>query len=175
MAAREDQPQPVVDRRPSRRLLLARRPPIAASIAASRCELLGLLGQPSRRRRMPVDRRVAGGRRDPGAGLRGTPWRGQVSSAFANASWTASSARSKSPSDPDQGRDRPARFLAEQAVDGLVRGGLGQARRSGDASCAGSWPASKSTIGRTSIEPHFAPGQAPPSASASSRSFASMR
>ena len=55
-------------------------------------------------------------------GLAGMPRCGQVSSALMNASWTASSARSKSPGHPDQRRDRPALFLAEQAIDGVVGG-----------------------------------------------------
>ena len=47
------------------------------------------------------------------------------------ASWTASSARSKSPSDADQRRDRASLLLAEDAVDD-VAGGVrsGQERRS---------------------------------------------
>ena len=43
------------------------------------------------------------------AGLAGTRRVGHVSSAVMNASWTASSARSKSPSDPDEVGDGPAR------------------------------------------------------------------
>ena len=57
-------------------------------------------------------------------GLSGTPRAGHVSRAVMKASWTASSARSKSPSDADERRDRPSRLLAEQAIDDLV-GGLG--------------------------------------------------
>ena len=60
--------------------------------------------------------------------------------------------------DPDQGRDRSSLLLAEQAVDDLVGGGLGQSEATDPATAASPSIAPKSTIGRTSTDPVFAPG-----------------
>ena len=90
-------------------------------------------------------------------GFAGTPSRGQRSAAIANASWTASSARSKSPS---------ARIRIETA----------RPNSSPNASATGSAVYSSKTItGRTSIEPYLADGMRAAIASASSASFALIR
>jgi hypothetical protein len=91
-------------------------------------------------------------------GFAGTPSRGQCSAAMTNASWTASSARSKSPS----ARIRIETARPDSSRNAWVTG-----------STAYSW--SKTTTGRTSIEPYFADGMRAAIASASSASFASIR
>ena len=61
--------------------------------------------------------------------------------------------------DADERRDRPARFGSEQAVDDLVRGGIGSRQSAPTASgTACACAAAKSKTGRTSIEPCLAPG-----------------
>jgi hypothetical protein len=69
-------------------------------------------------------------------GLAGTPSRGQRSAAIANASWTASSARSKSPSV----RIRIETARPNSSLNASVTGST-------------SYPSSKTITGRTSIEP----------------------
>jgi hypothetical protein len=91
-------------------------------------------------------------------GFAGTPSRGQRSAAIANASWTASSARSKSPS---------ARIRIETARPDSSR------KASATGSTVYSW--SKTMTGRTSIEPYLAEGMRSAIFSASSASLASIR
>ena len=124
----------------------------------------------------PIDRAIARRRRDPGGRVvRDAPFRpalergderllddllGEVEVA----------------EDADERRDRPPLLFAEQAVDDLVGGAVG-----GDQSAAAAptgAPASApdvSMTGRTSTEPCRTPGQGAASASAASRSGASMR
>ena len=62
-------------------------------------------------------------------GLGGRPSAGHLRRATANASWTASSARSMSPNDADQGGHRSAGLLAEDPADlGLVEPGVRRRR-----------------------------------------------
>ena len=62
--------------------------------------------------------------------------------------------------DADERRDRPARFLAEQAVDDLAwwRQAVVSRRPTASARPAPDAALLKSQTGRTSIEPCFAPG-----------------
>ena len=115
-------------------------------------------------------------------GLSGTPRTGHVSSAVTNASWTASSARSKSPrtrmsvatARPCSSRKRRS-TMACGSVDGAnVREPSGQPVAP-TASGFDPSAAPKSKIGRTSIEPCFAPGIFAATSIASSRSLALIR
>ena len=94
-------------------------------------------------------------------GLAGTPSRGQRSAAIANASWTASSARSKSPS----ARIRIATARPNSSRKASVTGSIGRY----------SSYASGPKTGRTSIDPCWAPGMRAAIEIASSASFASIR
>ena len=71
----------------------------------------------------PVDRPVAGGRRDPGAGVVGyAPDRPRLEGRDERL-LDGFLGEVEVPEDPDQGRDRSALFLAGQAIDDLVGGG----------------------------------------------------
>src|SRR5262249_1639074 len=118
-----------------------------------------------------VDRRVACGGRDPGAGVARDPLLGPYLERLREGVLHRLLGEVEVAEDTDQRRDRPTRFLTEQAIDG----GVVVAPVVRQPNWFITSGALKSTIGRTSIEPNFAPGHAPPSCSASSRSFASIR
>ncbi len=91
-------------------------------------------------------------------GFAGTPFCGQRSAAIAKASWTASSARSKSPS----ARIRIATARPNSSRNACVTASMDRSY-------------SKTTTGRTSIDPCWADGMRAAIANASSASLASIR
>ncbi len=138
-------------------------------------ELLGLVTQPAAPAE-PVDRPVAGGRRDPRAGVvrdapLGPDLQGGDERVLDRLLGEVEVAE-----DADERRDRPSLLLPEQAVDELV-GGLGGDAQFVDAAPTGGDASAcvKSMIGRTSIDPKRIPGHSSPYRSAASRSGASMR
>ncbi len=139
MAAREDQPQPVVDDRAHpvgsvqgrvgvdrRQLLLDR------DFTAEQLLLLGQhLAAPQ-----PVDRPVPGGRRDPGAGVvRHAALRPRLERRDEGI-LDGLLGEVEVAEDPDQRRDGPALLLTEQAVDDGP-GRIGRGQRGGSASSSG--------------------------------------
>ena len=98
VAAQEDQPQLVVGERRVRRLVgpvRRRRERLVDTEPQARC--LDLLGQPQDSRRIRSRARLPATVVSHAPGLSGRPSRGQVSSAARQASWNASSARSRLP------------------------------------------------------------------------------
>ena len=126
----------------------------SSSSSGMRLEPRERLGLPAEDRVAPdaVDRPVARGRDDPGAGSARQPSRGHRSSAVANASCTASSASSRSPR--TRVRIATARPHSSRKTCSTV---------------------TRSTIGRISIEPFFAAGMSEARRIASSRSGRSIR
>jgi hypothetical protein len=108
MAAGEDQPQPVVLQ------LLVPRPradgPRRSARSASDASKRDL-------RRIASTAREAAGRHEPGPRVLGDPVPRPLLHRAAKASWSASSAWSKSPSKPDQRREHAARLGAVELVD----------------------------------------------------------
>ena len=115
VAAREDQPEPVVGDRAH-----------VALVASERLELgepglrLGLLAERPLASQ-PVDRPVARRRRDPRAGVVGDPRSGHIRSACDERLLDRVLGQVEVAEDADQGRDRPPLLLAEQAVDDALR------------------------------------------------------
>ncbi len=119
MAAGEDQPQPVVGHSGSASSSSSRSSERGSSRSRpSRTSFFSSSVRARRKRSIALFRAT---RVIQAPGLSGIPSRGQRSSATTNASWTASSAASKSPEDADQTGDRPSRLVPEQAVDSLGR------------------------------------------------------
>jgi hypothetical protein len=120
-------------------------------------ELFGLLAQPTAAAQS-IDRPVARGRRDPGARVgRDAPLRPRlerrderVLDGFLGEVEIAQ--------DADERRDGSPLLLAEQAVDDVARGVIRRGQPACAASATGAPASSNWKIGRTSIEPWFAPG-----------------
>ena len=107
------------------------------------------------------------------AGVRGHAPLGQISRAAMKASWTASSARSKSPRTRIRvATARPCSSRNRRSTNSWVVASLRLSRRSLRPT-AGPGRPTKSMTGRTSIEPTLAPGHCAARSSASSRSLAS--
>jgi hypothetical protein len=128
----------------------------------------------------PVDRPVPGGRRDPCPGVVGYAASRPRLERGEEGLLDRLLGEIEVTQDADQGCDRPALLLAEDAVDDGVRiGCLGHApgRQPLAPAAAGSTasPDDVSQTGRTSIEPSRAPGIFAASSIASSRSRASIR
>ena len=180
MAAGEDQPQPVVGDRHVRVRVCRRsatgddRREFDLDRRIAR-QLIGLVAKPAPPAK-PVDRPVPGRGRDPCAGVRGhAPLRPDLKSGDEGV-LDRFLGEVEVAEDADQGRDRPALFLAEQAVDELVGGGVAEAQPAVAPTDCWAWSADeKSMTGRTSIEPTLAPGHCAARSSASSRSLASTR
>ena len=155
----------------------------SASTVASRAQLLGLLGQalaPSQ----PIDRPISRRRRDPRSRVVGNAALGPGLESRDERILDRFLGKVEVAEDADQRRDRPPLFLAEHAVDDVVRDlDRRQGLPRGIAQCA--WPAAavsasgadadQSKIGRTSIAPSRAPGIIAAKAIASSRSAAWTR
>src|SRR4029453_11946795 len=137
--------------------------------------LLGLRPKPSPATQ-PVDRAVPGGGRDPRSRVRGhTALRPDLEGRDEGVLHRLLG-EIEVAEDTDQRRDRPSLFLAEEAVDDVVGGGVAEAQPAVAPTDSGAWPEfEKSTTGRTSIDPRVAPGHCAATSSASSRSFASIR
>jgi hypothetical protein len=170
VAAREDQAEPVVGEWHVRISLPIRG--AAGGVAGTRRidagevrldrgvarQLLGLVLEPAATAQS-VDGSVASGRGDPRARVVRHPARRPGLQRRDERLLNGFLGEIEVTKDADERRDRPARLGAEQAVDDLVRGWLGR-RQWAPAACtvAGSAMVLKSTMGRTSIEPRFAPG-----------------
>ena len=174
MAAGEDQPEPIVlDRHVI--LLVGLAGPDRGFDQGLPTELIGL-GCQHLRPPESVDRPIAGGRRDPGAGIGRHAVARPALEGHDEGFLDRFLGDVEVAEDPDQGRNRPARLLAEQALDdGAGVSLLGQRPRRLARRCVGALAGRSSKIGRTSIEPCRAPGMRAAASIASSRSWASIR
>ena len=176
MAAREDEAQPVIG--DVHRVLRLDR-----IDRFERGDELGLPGDLGRllheapASAQPIDRAIARGGRDPGTGIRGDAALRPGLQGGDERLLDGLLGKVEVTEDPDQGRDRSALLLAEQAIDDLVGGGQlapALAPAASVASMGAPIPVSdQSTIGRTSTEPVHAPGMRAAYPMASSRSAAS--
>ena len=162
MAAREDQPESVVG---DGHLVVRHVRAAASGLDRGKVrldgglarELVRLVPEPPAAAQS-IDRPVACGRRDPGARVvryaAGRPHLERRDERLLDGLL----GEIEVAEDANERRDRPARFLAEQAVDDLAGGG--RRRQSATTASAGACDDAllKSQTGRTSIEPYFAPG-----------------
>jgi hypothetical protein len=124
----------------------------------------------------PVDRPVPSGRRDPGTRVGRDTAIGPDLEGGDERVLDGLLGEIEVAQDADQRGDRPSLLLAEQAVDDVVGGGGVEVQPA--LAPTGAWSCSEpevSQIGRTSMDPARMPGHCAASASASSRSLASMR
>ena len=176
MAAREDQAQAVVADRHLVGLVTHRRVDGGELCLDDRVasQLIGLVPEPTSSAQS-IDGAIAGGGRDPRARIgRDAPIRPDLERGDERV-LDGLLGQIEIAEDADERRDRPSLLFAEEAIDDLVgRGRVSQVADAAPIRADGSAEA-KSTIGRTSIDPKRMPGHCAASASAASRSAASMR